>query len=78
MKANTAVALVACGASLAWTVRGGGRLRVVAQLLAGAATLIGGLTLTELHLVEQSLCKSLIALYHARIKYPEPKPGAAS
>jgi cyclic-di-AMP phosphodiesterase PgpH len=31
-----------------------------------------GLTLTELHLIEKSLCKSLIALYHARIKYPEP------
>ncbi|MBV9122553.1 MAG: HD domain-containing protein, partial [Planctomycetes bacterium] len=30
-----------------------------------------GLTLTELHLIEESLCKSLIALYHARIKYPE-------
>src|SRR5205807_6809248 len=30
-----------------------------------------GLTLTELHLVEASLCKSLIALFHARIKYPE-------
>jgi putative nucleotidyltransferase with HDIG domain len=30
-----------------------------------------GLTLTELHLIEASLCKSLIALYHARIKYPE-------
>jgi cyclic-di-AMP phosphodiesterase PgpH len=33
-----------------------------------------GLTLTELHLVEESLCKSLIALYHSRIKYPEA-PG---
>jgi putative nucleotidyltransferase with HDIG domain len=30
------------------------------------------LTLTELHLVEESLCKGLIALYHSRIKYPEP------
>jgi putative nucleotidyltransferase with HDIG domain len=30
-----------------------------------------GLTLTELHLIEESLCKSLIALFHARIKYPE-------
>jgi putative nucleotidyltransferase with HDIG domain len=29
------------------------------------------LTLTELHTVEMSLAKSLIALYHARIKYPE-------
>ena len=29
------------------------------------------LTLTELHVVEESLCKSLIALYHARIKYPD-------
>lgn len=30
-----------------------------------------GLTLTELHTVEESLCKSVIALFHARIKYPE-------
>jgi putative nucleotidyltransferase with HDIG domain len=30
-----------------------------------------GLTLTELYLVEESLSKSLLALYHARIKYPE-------
>jgi putative nucleotidyltransferase with HDIG domain len=37
------------------------------------------LTLTELHLIEESLCKSLIALYHNRIKYPEPRiSGAAS
>jgi putative nucleotidyltransferase with HDIG domain len=31
-----------------------------------------GLTLTELHLVEETLCKGLTALYHSRIKYPEP------
>jgi putative nucleotidyltransferase with HDIG domain len=30
-----------------------------------------GLTLTELHVIEESLSKSLIALFHARIKYPE-------
>ncbi len=30
-----------------------------------------GLTLTELHRIEKSLCKSLIALYHSRIKYPD-------
>jgi putative nucleotidyltransferase with HDIG domain len=30
-----------------------------------------GLTLTELKLVEESLCKGLIALFHSRIKYPE-------
>jgi membrane-associated HD superfamily phosphohydrolase len=30
-----------------------------------------GLTLTELHHVEESLTKSLIALFHARIKYPD-------
>jgi membrane-associated HD superfamily phosphohydrolase len=30
-----------------------------------------GLTLTELHLIEESLSKNLIALYHARVKYPE-------
>lgn len=33
-----------------------------------------GLTLTELHLIEESLSKSLIALFHARIKYPEEMP----
>jgi cyclic-di-AMP phosphodiesterase PgpH len=38
-----------------------------------------GLTLTELHLIEESLCKSLIALFHARIKYPEAEePRLAS
>lgn len=31
-----------------------------------------GLTLTELHQIEEALCKGLIALYHSRIKYPEP------
>src|SRR5206468_2390058 len=35
-----------------------------------------GLTLTELHVVEESLCKGLIALYHSRIKYPEPERKA--
>jgi cyclic-di-AMP phosphodiesterase PgpH len=33
-----------------------------------------GLTLTELHLIQDSLAKSLIALFHARIKYPEEVP----
>jgi putative nucleotidyltransferase with HDIG domain len=33
-----------------------------------------GLTLTELHLVEEALCKGVIALYHSRIKYPEAAP----
>ena len=36
-----------------------------------------GLTFTELHRTEESLCKSLIALYHARIKYPELKNRAS-
>jgi putative nucleotidyltransferase with HDIG domain len=36
-----------------------------------------GLTLTELHRIEESLCKSLIALYHGRIKYPELKNRAS-
>lgn len=31
-----------------------------------------GLTLTELHHIEEALCKGLIALYHSRIKYPDP------
>src|SRR5262249_58990615 len=35
-----------------------------------------GLTLTELHVIEESLCKSLIALFHARIKYTESEPEA--
>jgi putative nucleotidyltransferase with HDIG domain len=34
------------------------------------------LTLTELHEIEEALCKSLIALFHARIKYPEAEPEA--
>jgi cyclic-di-AMP phosphodiesterase PgpH len=37
-----------------------------------------GLTLTELHLVEETLCKGLIALYHSRIKYPEAEARKAS
>lgn len=32
------------------------------------------LTLTELHQIEESLSKNLIANFHARIKYPENKP----
>ena len=39
-----------------------------------------GLSLTQLHRIEDSLSKSLIALFHARIKYPEaetPLPKAA-
>jgi cyclic-di-AMP phosphodiesterase PgpH len=34
-----------------------------------------GLTLTELHRIEASLSKSLIALFHARIKYPDAEPA---
>jgi putative nucleotidyltransferase with HDIG domain len=38
-----------------------------------------GLTLSELHLIEKSLSKGLIALFHGRIKYPEVKErGMAS
>jgi putative nucleotidyltransferase with HDIG domain len=33
---------------------------------------LSSLTLTELRRIEESLVKSLIALFHARIKYPEP------
>ncbi|MCI0456159.1 MAG: HDIG domain-containing protein [Gemmataceae bacterium] len=36
-----------------------------------------GLTLTELHVIEETLCKGLIALYHSRIKYPEAKERRA-
>ena len=34
-----------------------------------------GLTLTELHRIEESLATSLAALYHGRIKYPEECPA---
>jgi putative nucleotidyltransferase with HDIG domain len=34
-----------------------------------------GLTLTELHLIEESLANSLAALYHGRIKYPDECPA---
>lgn len=34
-----------------------------------------GLTLQELHLVEQSLVKSLAAVYHGRVKYPDQQPA---
>jgi putative nucleotidyltransferase with HDIG domain len=36
-----------------------------------------GLTLTDLHRVEESLVKGLTALYHSRIKYPEPERKAS-
>jgi putative nucleotidyltransferase with HDIG domain len=36
-----------------------------------------GLTLTELHVIEETLCKGLIALYHSRIKYPEAERKAS-
>jgi putative nucleotidyltransferase with HDIG domain len=36
------------------------------------------LTLTELHKIEESLCKGLIALYHSRIRYPEAPERKAS
>jgi putative nucleotidyltransferase with HDIG domain len=36
-----------------------------------------GLTLTELQRIEESLTKSLIALFHARIKYPDAEPEPA-
>ena len=32
-----------------------------------------GLTLQELHTVEESLVKSLIAVYHGRVRYPDQK-----
>jgi hypothetical protein len=37
-----------------------------------------GLTLTELYRIEESLCKSVIALYHARISYEEENEREAS
>jgi membrane-associated HD superfamily phosphohydrolase len=35
-----------------------------------------GLTLTEVYQVEEALCKGLVAMYHNRIKYPEPERKA--
>ncbi len=32
-----------------------------------------GITLKELHLVQESIVKSLIAMYHGRVKYPDQK-----
>ena len=32
-----------------------------------------GLTLTELHLIEETLCKGLTGMHHSRIKYPDPR-----
>lgn len=34
-----------------------------------------GLTLTEMRTLEDSLTKSLIAMYHGRVKYPEQRPA---
>jgi membrane-associated HD superfamily phosphohydrolase len=31
------------------------------------------LTLSEIHVIEESLVKSLIGIYHSRIKYPEQR-----
>ena len=30
-----------------------------------------GLTLTELHAIEEAIGKGLIAVYHARVRYPD-------
>ena len=35
-----------------------------------------GLTLQELHQIENSLIKSLAAVYHARVKYPDQEHTA--
>ncbi|HYT94332.1 MAG TPA: HDIG domain-containing protein [Gemmataceae bacterium] len=70
-------------ASRALTVPTPGSLRKLVHDLLMKRLLDGqfeesGLTLTELHLVEESLCKSLTALFHARIKYPEQVHEKAS
>ncbi len=36
-----------------------------------------GLTLEEVHLIEDSIVKSLTAVYHGRIKYTEPTQETA-
>ena len=33
------------------------------------------LTLKQLHTIEDSLVKSLTAVYHSRVKYPESQPA---
>ena len=33
------------------------------------------LTLSEINLIQESLIKSLISLFHTRIKYPEQRAG---
>jgi membrane-associated HD superfamily phosphohydrolase len=33
------------------------------------------LTLTELQRIQESLCKSLIAIHHSRVRYPDSPPG---
>ena len=35
-----------------------------------------GLTLQELHVIEDSLVKSLTAVYHSRVKYPDQQQTA--
>jgi membrane-associated HD superfamily phosphohydrolase len=32
-----------------------------------------GLTLREMHIIQESLSKSLTAVYHGRVKYPSPQ-----
>jgi putative nucleotidyltransferase with HDIG domain len=68
--------------SRALTAPAPGSLRKLAHELAMKRLLDGqfdesGLTLSELHRIEESLAKGLIALYHARIKYPEANEQAA-
>lgn len=36
-----------------------------------------GLTLSDLHLIEESLTKSLIGIYHGRVTYPEQRTASA-
>ena len=49
-------------------------LALVVSVPLAPLLLAGTETLTELRMIEESLCKSLIALFHARIKYPEERP----
>ena len=59
-----------------------GRIEGLVQELAMKRLLDGqfeecGLTLSELNAVEDSLIKSLTAVYHGRVKYPGPKSVSA-
>ena len=36
-----------------------------------------GLTLSDLHVIEESLTKSMIGIFHGRVTYPEQRTASA-